>query len=885
MNFPEECGPFSGRTRMRASAQGALGLLTPSVVVHIGASESGLYPPDIFKALSASPVTLYLVNPHRTSVFGKPCLASVKDLPGRAGAGRADLALLTIPAALVPDALRECIDVGIPRAVVISSGFAESGNVGRALQDELESLGDRIAILGPNCAGFANLRRNITAARLYSPARSGNIALVSQSGALMMALHGAFAAGGAGLSYVLSVGNQAGYRLSDFLREFATDPGTGVVASFIEGIPCGHEFVDGARSCLDAGKPVIAVKSGRTELGRRLAETHTASLSGDGRVFEAVARQTGVILVDDTDELLAASLVAQTLLATGAIFTGTSGRGGALAGSAGASPGEGVGTGAGEETGAGDSAGAGVSAAESTGAGVGEETGGDFGAAVTTGGGIAWLSQSGGLGSLAGDLATRAGIPPGRLPSSLGGGLNPVDLGGDAFRGETIARTLAPYLECSRIRAVVLLLAKNPAREIETVTARSLIDAVRKGRKPVFVVWVGPEVSGEPPVRARSLSLLVDEGIPLFRSPKLLVNALARLAAWQDSARFRASRSFSLPERDEELRIPGEGGRTSLSETGFRVSASAAQEGAVKTGHDACAESGPGSERFSGSGKSARSWLEGRRLLSDYGIPLVPDVLLPLDTPDVEDELAKAAPELGEGPWVLKLLSEGFSHKSDAGFVALNIPDIPGLKACARSMRSRQAGDDAAFLLQPMIRGGCELFLGTYTDREFGPVVAFGAGGIFVEKTGGVDFLLPPFSPWEARRMAERNQAWPLISGLRGRKVADIGHLVDVLVSLGRLALEHAKDIVSLDLNPFVLFDRGMGGFALDARFERAPSLSLAAPGVPPESPASAATAVAAAFQESPASAATATSVAAATAAAVANATAPSLSRTKGGQP
>lgn len=460
-------------------------LLSPRVVAHIGASESGLYPADIFRGLLRSPLRAYAVNPGRSAVFGQPCLTSVGALPERAGdAGKADLAVITVPAPRVPGILDECIAAGISRAVVISAGFAEAGAEGRALQDQIEARRDRILVLGPNCAGFANVSGGIAAARLYSEARPGGIALVSQSGALMMALHGAFADQGAGLRAVVSVGNQAGYLLSDFVEFFAADPGCSVVAAFIEGVPDGDAFVRAARACRAAGKPLIAVKSGRSELGRRLAQTHTAALAGEGRVFEAVCRQHGIILVDDVADLVSVALVASTSTSN-SNSTSTS-ESGARAGR------------------------------------------------------IAWIAQSGGLGSLAGDLASAAGIAPEAFPPELGGGLNPLDVGGDLTRGAAAGETLAPFLAHPEIGAAVLLFAKNPFREVEAETARSIVDARAKSGKPVYVVWVGPTV---PPRSADAaataaedpLRILREAGIPVFASPGPLAKALGALAAWRRS--------------------------------------------------------------------------------------------------------------------------------------------------------------------------------------------------------------------------------------------------------------------------------------------------------------------------------------------------------------
>ena len=724
------------KDRIRAVAD----LLSPRVVVHIGASESGVYPSDIFRSLQASPLTLYAVNPRRSEVFGTPCLSSLSKLPCRGqGEGKADLAILTIPAAAVPAALADCIEAGIGQAVIISSGFAEAGAEGRALQARIEALGDRIHILGPNCAGFANVTEGITAARLYSPAAKGCISLVSQSGALMMALHGAFAEKGAGLRAVVSVGNQAGFTLADFLHHFAADPGTEVVVAFIEGMSDGAEFVSAAKRCLAAGKPVIAVKSGRTELGRKLAATHTAALVGEGKVFEAICRQYGIILVDDIEDLVA----------TATLAAATNRR------------------------------------------------------PVDR---IAWIAQSGGLGSLVGDLAKAAGIEPESLPSELGAALNPVDLGGDCMRGMAIKDTLLQFLGHDRVDSAVVLFAKNPNRDIEVETSRGIIAARDESGKPVIVIWVGPSLpatGGLQPGRSALLELSA-ASIPLFSSPGPVVRALGRLRLW---------RGF----RDEWI--------------------------------------GAGLARRDGAASvvSARHELERSRMLGQVetisrlehgGIPFVRSLFVPaansgmngagIRSQEADATLAERVLSAAEGSvvstWsesaglVLKLISPGYSHKSDAGLVALNLDGMDALRTAALGMLSRIPQDCPieGFLLQPMVSGGRELFIGAQVDPQFGPIVAFGPGGILVELLKGVDFLRPPFEANEATLFIKRNPIWPLLAGVRGAKPADVDVIVRTLVALGDYMVAAENAVTSMDLNPFLVFDAGSGGFALDARIEEA---------------------------------------------------------------
>ncbi|HUX20012.1 MAG TPA: CoA-binding protein [Spirochaetia bacterium] len=458
----------------RASAMKAM--FEPRIVAHVGASETGLYPADVFRSLLSSKAAVFAVNPNRSEVFGERSYPSLAELPERP-----DLAVITVRAELVPDVLARCVDAAIPAALVFASGFAEAGREGTTLQRRLEEFADKILVLGPNCAGFANISGQVVATRLYSKLRSGSVSFVSQSGALMMALHGSFSEGRVGLRFLVSVGNQLNLTIESILCHFADDPPTKVAAVFLEGISDGTGFVEALKRNMDEGKPVVILRAGRTSVGRRLAETHTAAVAGSARVLEAMCRQFGAVLVDDVGELISVSRLFEV-----------------------------------------------------------------FGRKIT--GRIAYLTQSGGLGSLTGDLAKLAGLDPRPLSAGLQKLLrdrrivpeqqtllNPVDLRGDAMRGRAIVENAAPFFEDAETDVVVLLFAKNPNREVEQETASGVIELSRRYEKPLLVVWVGDfEEEDRPGVSA--VKTIRRAGIPVFTEPGAAVRAIAMVDGYY---RFR----------------------------------------------------------------------------------------------------------------------------------------------------------------------------------------------------------------------------------------------------------------------------------------------------------------------------------------------------------
>jgi acetyl-CoA synthetase (ADP-forming) len=259
------------------------------------------------------------INPRRDVVQGKKCYARIGDAPP------VDVAIIAIPAALVPRTLRECAEAGVGCCLIISSGFAETGAEGAALQREITEISGStgMRLIGPNCLGLINVVNGmaLTSARVLEVERlyRGAIGFVTQSGAVMLSVFNRAHDAGIGFSQLVSVGNQADLEVSDFFEHMIGDPVTRVICLHVEGLRDGRRFVDLIRRARRAGKPVVALKVGRSELGERATRSHTASLAGAYPVFEAACRDAGVVLVDDPDVMV---LVAHMIARFGALPEG-----------------------------------------------------------------------------------------------------------------------------------------------------------------------------------------------------------------------------------------------------------------------------------------------------------------------------------------------------------------------------------------------------------------------------------------------------------------------------------------------------------------------------------------------------------------------------------
>lgn len=236
---------------------------------------------------------IYPINPKTDSLFGLPCYQNIADIKDDV-----DLAVIIIPATAVPTALREAGEKGIKAAIIISSGFKETGAAGQALEKELHLIAKEfdIALLGPNCLGFLHPKIGLNASFAKGLPEPGTIAFFSQSGALCTALLD-LSAGHLGFSSFVSDGNKAVLGENELLRFFAQDTETKVISFYTEGLSNAEKFIETGRALMvrPEPKPVIALKSGTTAAGTKASSSHTGALAGSDAAYQALFKQARVI--------------------------------------------------------------------------------------------------------------------------------------------------------------------------------------------------------------------------------------------------------------------------------------------------------------------------------------------------------------------------------------------------------------------------------------------------------------------------------------------------------------------------------------------------------------------------------------------------------------
>lgn len=253
---------------------------------------------------------IYPINPKEDSILGLKAYPTIRSVPEPV-----ELAIITIPAPRVPEAMKDCAEKGVRVAIIISAGFAETGDEGQRLQDEVLAIarGAGIRFMGPNVMGMWSSPSRFNTAFRFTPP-SGHISFVSQSGTMGGYLLEVAGAKGYGFNKFISVGNQADLNVVEYLAYLGEDPETRVIVLYLEGLKEGDRFIEVAGE-VTRNKPIIVHKAGITECGARATLSHTASLAGSDEVFESVCRQAGLIRTYDVIHAfdLAEALVKQPL--------------------------------------------------------------------------------------------------------------------------------------------------------------------------------------------------------------------------------------------------------------------------------------------------------------------------------------------------------------------------------------------------------------------------------------------------------------------------------------------------------------------------------------------------------------------------------------------
>lgn len=645
---------------------------------------------------------IYPINLKSKKIIGLKAYKSVKEIPGKV-----DLAVFVIPAPFANSVLEECGEKAIQNAIIITAGFKEVGKQGQKLEEQLMSTAKKykINILGPNCLGLLDSTTNLNVSFADGMITPGNVAFMSQSGAICTAMLDWARLENFGFSRFISLGNKSGINENDLIEFFIKDDKTKVVLAYLEGFADGQRFMKLAKK-LTEKKPLIIIKSGQTAEGQTAIVSHTGSLAGANEAVNAAFAQTNTLRASGLSDLF--NLVK--------LFSG------------------------------------------------------DY---KITGNRVAIVANAGGPGVLTTDaianscltLAKFQEITTAELKKKLPATANihnPVDVIGDAG-ADRYEVAIKAVLRDKKVDGLITILTPQTVTEINK-TAKVIIDCAKKTNKPILVSFIGGK-------KVKSgIELLGQNNIPHYLYPELAVKSLEKFYL------------YNLNKKEKDFFV--------------RIDVNQTKKGQIKKILN--------KKKIGGS----IDFLDCEKILKSYQISVI------------KSGLAKSSEQAGqigdqlEYPIAMKIISQDILHKSDAGGVKIKLQDKKQVIAAYNEIieNCRKYKKDAKIdgvLLQPMIKGGKEIIVGLKRDPQFGPLIMFGLGGVYVEVLKDVVFRLAPLSKGQAQKMVQEIKSYKLLTGVRGEKSCKVDSIVNTILKISQLAVDF-PEIREMDINPAFVDEKGM---------------------------------------------------------------------------
>ncbi len=692
-------------------------LLYPKALAVIGASRSpGKVGFEILQNLVKGGYqgTIVPVSLSATEILGLKCYKDLSEYQGQI-----DLGVLVVPAKACLAGAQSCIDAGAKAIITITAGFKEVGEEGLAIEKKLLELCQKheVRMLGPNCIGVLNTSNGLNATFAPAMPPAGKIGIISQSGALCVAILDWCASKQIGVSKVVSLGNKADLNEVDFLEAFAEDDETAVIVGYLENIVEGAKFLQVAEQCA-AKKPIVVLKAGTTKAGAKAASSHTGSLAGADVAYTAAFKHSGVIRAESFERLFDYALAL------------------------GMQP-------------------------------------------LPVGNRVTIITNAGGPGIMAADAAESAGldlVAPTEesvaklracLPATAAFG-NPVDVIGDADP-ERYINALKIIQDDPNTDAIVVL--ATPQNMTQPMKLAKALQETHNKKKPLLAAFMG----GSEVFAAQDYMTSI--GIPNYPSPERAVLALKSMlehGAWKNRP-TRVVVHFPVNRRRVD-RIIG---------------------------------------KYARMGQNQISEVEAKDVLEAYGFRVLPSAL----ATDVT-EAVETAERIGY-PVVMKVVSPDIIHKSDIGGVVINLSSAEQVRdgwdlIMSRARRNAPKAQVRGVYVEKMGRRGREVILGLTRDPQFGPMLMFGLGGIFVEVLKDVAFHLAPITADEAMQMLKLTRSYGLLKGARGQKPVDMDAIASALQRISQLSTDYPQ-ISELDINPFIVGEVGTEAYAADARITLSP--------------------------------------------------------------
>ncbi len=653
---------------------------------------------------------VYPINPKSETILNIKCYPSLLDIPESI-----DCVVIVVNRDIVLSIIKDCAKKGVKAAIVISSGFGETDEEGKKAQKELvkQARLAKITMIGPNCLGLINPWQKLNAAFGQPIDRPGEIALVSQSGALIASIQDWAKENKVGFSLIASIGNKAAIDEVDFFEYLKGDKNTKVIAAYLEDISRGQEFMRIAEQ-VGKIKPLVILKSGRTRAGAKAASSHTGSLAGSDVAYECAFQRLGVIRAGSIEHLFDIS----TALAYQPLPKGNR---------------------------------------------------------------IAIITNAGGPGIMMSDALEMAGLKVVNIDEKTKSNLqkhlppsasvnNPVDVLGDADK-ERYGKSLRCVLESESVDGVIVILTPQKMTD-DTAIAKELVEISKKYSKPLMACFMGADTI------KNGLNILRENHIPQYSVPERAAKAMLEMVKYNQYK----LRPLRIIERFAVNKNPV-----------IKIIKSYRSRNLLEIGE-----------------------FDAKTIMESYGMTIPEGHFA-----STSEEAVSFANDM-RYPIAMKISSPDILHKSDIGGVKIGLVSPTEVEDAFDLMMLRiknkiPDADLRGVLVEEMITSGKEVILGMKKDPQFGPMLMFGLGGIFVEVLKDVSFTLSPITATECKDLIESTKTYKLLTGVRGQKPVDIEAITTNLQHLSQLVMDF-PEIDEVDINPLKVGQVGDGAVVVDAR-------------------------------------------------------------------
>ncbi len=647
---------------------------------------------------------IYPINPNGGEILGLSVYSDILKSPEIP-----ELVIIAVPAEKINQVVINCAKKGVKNIVIITAGFKEIGGEGIEREEELQKIIKKygISLIGPNCLGIINTDIKMNASFAEGMPQEGNVSLISQSGAMAVAMIDWAYESGLGFAKIISMGNKADLSENELLEYLGEDPKTKVILMYLESIIDGKKFFQIAKK-ISLKKPIIVVKSGISEAGNKAISSHTGSLAGSDTAVCAAFKQAGIIRAYSIEELF--------IFAKAFSYQ-----------------------------------------------------------PVPQGNRVGVITNAGGPGIMVTDaISNSKSLIMSEISESaqkkLAQGLpktaaltNPVDLIGDAL-ADRYRHAISIMLEEKSVDSLLVLLTPQIMTEVKKAATVTTALSSQYPNKTVISCFMGGEniVRGEHIFRRHKF--------PNYRFPENAVKALEVMytySMWKKIEKKRlkdaSNNKFTIKNKSEIDQIFAKNRKI-----GDRLHS---QEIEI--------------------------------ILDAYGIKTVKNYL----AKNQKDVIALSS-KIGY-PVVMKISSPDIYHKTDVGGVMLNIKNDDDAKKAYETIlknvkKAKAKAKIDGVTIEPKLPSGREIIIGSMFDPNFGHLLMFGIGGIYVEILKDVTFRVAPVSYDEAFEMIEEIKLSAILKGARGEKPLNLKEIADVIIKVSKLLHDYPQ-IKEFEINPLIV--------------------------------------------------------------------------------